>query len=290
MRKVSIWGCGGFVGGACYETFSKLKSLNFQILGYDIVKEKSKNSKQQCLDADLHFVCVPTPMKKTGECYIDIVKNVVNEIIVNTTKKNPWIVVKSTVPIGFCSSLIQEFSYKNICFNPEFLTEANSLKDFQELQYQIIGVDGEAHFWETCSLVDLYQQCFSEQLMKNEMFLTVSTKEAEMIKLVRNCFLATRLSFFNEMYQVSSKFGINYDSMVELVGLDDRVGMHYNKVPGPDGDFGWGLSCFPKDINNLRSLMKNAGIKSTVLDAVWSKNLEVRTNKDWENLEKAFIK
>lgn len=288
MKTVAVWGCAGFVGRACYQTFSQIKSSEWKILGYDLIKEKCPNTKEECLRADLHFVCVPTPMiKETGQCETGIVACVVEEI--KKANINSWVVVKSTVTPGF--TRMQNIYFDRVVFNPEFLTEINYLEDFRELSYQIIGTDNESDFYETCCLIELYEQCFVEGLMKSDHYFTTPSNEAEMIKLTRNCYLATRISFFNEIKQVCDKVdhGIDFDSMVELAGLDPRVGGHFNKVPGPDGDYGWGLSCFPKDLNNFMHLAKSYGIKPEVCMGVWNKNLEVRKNRDWETMAKAVI-
>lgn len=285
MKKVAVWGCAGFVGGACYQTFSQIKSPEWEILGFDLIKEKSPNTKEECYDAELHFVCVPTPMKKeTGECDTSIVEAVVRDL---KMKAKGWVVIKSTVPPGTTKKMNQ--TYARVIHNAEYLTEARFLEDFRELPYQIIGTDNEAFFYETCCLVELYQQCFAEGIMKNDHFFTVSSTESEMIKIVRNCYLATRLSFFNEVYQVCQKLKVDYNSLTELVGLEPRIGDHYNKVPGPDGKFGFSKSCLPKDLNDFIFLAQSLGIDPKVSKGVWEKNLEVRPDRDWELEKKAVV-
>jgi UDPglucose 6-dehydrogenase len=107
-------------------------------------------------------------------------------------------------------------------------------------------------------------------------------KSAEMVKYVANCFLATKVSFANEIYQICKAIGVDYNGVIETAMLDNRLGTSHWKVPGPDGHFGFGLTCFPKDLNALIKLAELNGVDPKVMKAVWEKNLEVRPERDWE--------
>ena len=98
-------------------------------------------------------------------------------------------------------------------------------------------------------------------------------------------FLATKVSFANEMYQICEGLGIDYDKVVEYSTYDERLGKSHWAVPGPDGKLGFGGSCFPKDINALIHLAGQLDLCPDVLLGVWEKNLEVRPEKDWEELK-----
>jgi len=109
--------------------------------------------------------------------------------------------------------------------------------------------------------------------------------------------LATKVSFANEIYQVCEKLEIDYDKVIEYARYDSRLGQSHWAVPGPmpapDGSFKFGFSgsCFPKDLNALVHVAKQLGINPVVLEAVWKKNLEVRPEKDWEQLKgRAVVK
>ena len=106
-----------------------------------------------------------------------------------------------------------------------------------------------------------------------------------MVKYFTNCFLATKVSFSNEIRQVCEKINVDYDKVVEYGLYDQRIGKTHFSSPGPDGKFGFGGSCFPKDINALISFAESAGMNPAVLKSVWNKNLEVRPEKDWEQLK-----
>jgi UDPglucose 6-dehydrogenase len=105
-----------------------------------------------------------------------------------------------------------------------------------------------------------------------------------MVKYVANTFLATKVSFANEINQICKRSQIDYDDVIKLATLDERLGESHWEVPGPDGHYGFGGSCFPKDVNGLASFASQIGIEPSMLLATWHKNLEVRPEKDWESL------
>jgi UDPglucose 6-dehydrogenase len=287
---IAIWGAG-FVGATCYQAFSKVSG--WDVIVWDKFPDKCK-LKQEMPDAnfdaynakvaysaDLHFICVPTPMnKETGQCFTGIVEEVAKKIA-NHNKHGADIVIKSTVPPGTTKRLNDK--YGRVFFNPEFLTEADAYEDFVSLPYQIVGNPGRSR---STLLATLYQNAAKQGVIEGgKMMLDTDSTVAEMVKLTRNCYLATRLSFFNEIKQLCDKLEVNYDDMRALAGMDERIGTHYNRVS--DDNPGWGLSCLPKDLNDLMFVAKDLGVDPKVMKAVWEKNLEVRKHRDWEEMEKA---
>ena len=112
-----------------------------------------------------------------------------------------------------------------------------------------------------------------------------------MVKYFLNTFLATKVTFSNEIKQICEKIDIDYDKVVEYSLYDNRIGRTHLSAPGPDGRHGFGGSCFPKDLNALIFLAKQLDIKPDLLSAVWEKNLLVREDRDWEKLKgRAVIK
>lgn len=118
--------------------------------------------------------------------------------------------------------------------------------------------------------------------------MIMGSDESEMVKYIANCFFATKVSFFNEMYLLCEKLNLNWKKMMEGVLSDGRIGTSHFQVPGHDGDMGFGGTCFPKDINSLISIMKDNDIDPVILRAAWDRNLSVRKNRDWE-YEKAAV-
>ena len=108
-----------------------------------------------------------------------------------------------------------------------------------------------------------------------------------MVKYITNSFLATKVSFANEMYEICQYLEIDYDKVIEYAQYDERLGTSHWAVPGPDGDFGYGGHCFPKDVKALIHVAMeiDSDIDPVMLKATDEKNNQVRANKDWLNME-----
>jgi len=188
------------------------------------------------------------------------------------------VVIKSTVPPGTTDSLNKEYSHIDVVFNPEFLTEANAVDDFKHQTRIIIGGNSR----QSSTVKNFYTRAFpSTPIIKTD------ATTAEMVKYFTNCFLAAKVAFANEMYQVCGAVGVDYDKVVEYTLFDDRIGKTHLTVPGPDGSMGFGGHCFPKDLNAMLFFAKQVGVDTKILMSVWQKNLDVRTteNRDWEKMK-----
>ena len=265
--KIGIIG-QGFVGTAVNEG---LKSF-FQIETFDINKKSTCNSLEELSKkSDVIFVCLPTPMEQNGDCHLDIVENTL--LGLDLAEECKTIVVKSTIPPGTTEKWNKKFNYIQVVFNPEFLTEANSIEDYKNQNRIIIGGPRPA--------TTKVQRIFTKVFPKVPIIKTGPTT-AEMVKYFANCFLATKVSFANEMYQICNGLNIDYDKVTEYVKYDERIGNTHLNVPGPDGDFGYGGHCFPKDVGALISLAHNLNVSPRILTATECKNNDIRTNRDWE--------
>ena len=110
----------------------------------------------------------------------------------------------------------------------------------------------------------------------------MKSNESEAAKYFANCFLASKVMIFNEMKILCDNIkGTNYDTIIEAVVSDSRIGESHTSVPGPDGEYGFGGTCFPKDINALIYTMEENGIDPLVLKSVWEQNKKYRLNWDW---------
>jgi len=273
--KIGIVG-QGYVGTAVKTIFQKYYDVNT----YDINRELSntKTLHELVNTSDVVFVCVPTPMNKDGSCNIDIVKDVVKDIneTVNVGQDGKIVAIKSTIPPGTTERLNKENEYINIVFNPEFLTEANFIEDFKNQNRIIIGGPRPA----STTLRQVYSLVFPEANI-----VKTGSKTAEMVKYFTNTFLATKVSFANEMKMICDKLDIDYDKVVEYSLYDKRIGNSHLAVPGPDGKNGFGGSCFPKDLNALIDLCYKLEVPAKTLFGVWETNIEVRPERDWELLK-----
>jgi UDPglucose 6-dehydrogenase len=213
-------------------------------------------------------------MNKDGSCNTDIVEDVVEKI--NFVGKDDTIVViKSTIPPGTTNRLNKKYNYLSVVFNPEFLTEANFIEDFKNQDRIIIGGPRPA----TSIMKMIYSKAFP-----NAHIIKTGSMTAEMVKYTTNTFLATKVSFANEIKMVCDKLNIDYDKVVEYAIHDERLGKSHWAVPGPDGKQGFGGSCFPKDLNALIKLSEDLGMYLTTLNGAWNTNLRVRPEEDWKEL------
>ena len=270
MNKIGIIG-QGFVGNAVYQKFKQY----YNILTYDLDETKATATEEEVLSCNIVFLCLPTPMKETGECDISIVAGVLDKIV--NLKQPKIVVIKSTVPPLTVESLNNILPDDiQVVFNPEFLTERNAVEDYNNQKRIILGGPRPA----TTSL----KRIFSKVFPKADIIKTDST-HAEMVKYLTNTFLSTKVSFANEIYQLCEKVGIDYDKVVEYATYDERLGKSHWMVPGHDGDFGYGGHCFPKDLAALIHLAKRFRTTTNVLEATQLTNDKVRRNRDWEQMK-----
>tara|TARA_R100000657_G_C4643096_1_gene88649 strand:+ start:69 stop:908 length:840 start_codon:yes stop_codon:yes gene_type:complete len=261
----------GFVGTAIREGFKDF----VQIETYDKFKQSTCNSLEELSQkAEIVFVCLPTPMKKNGDCDLSIVSETIFNL--DSFENNNIAVIKSTVLPGTTEKFNKECSNLQVLFNPEFLTEANFINDFKNQNRVIIGGPRPG----TTKVKNLYRKCYPAASI-----IKTGSNTAEMVKYFTNCFLATKVSFSNEIREICEKINVDYDKVVEYGLYDQRIGKTHFSSPGPDGKFGFGGSCFPKDVNALIRFAQSVDVNSTILKSVWKKNLEVRPERDWENLK-----
>lgn len=262
----------GFVGGAVKQGFES----THKVLTYDISKECTESSIESLVKkTNVIFICVPTPMNVNGSCNIDIVRSVLVEIVKTEVLHKPVCIIKSTIPPGTTETLAREFPTIAVAFNPEFLTERNFIDDFNNQQNIILGHTGKK--LSIIPVVDVYKERFP-----NTKIHVVTASEAELIKYVANTFLATKVAYLNQIYELCKSGGINYENIKSILMEDGRLGHTHWDVPGHDGKLGFGGTCFPKDTNALISYAKSIGVDPTILQAVWNYNILIRPEKDWE--------
>tara|TARA_Y100001963_G_scaffold137155_1_gene200560 strand:+ start:100 stop:1023 length:924 start_codon:yes stop_codon:yes gene_type:complete len=277
----------GYVGTAVKEVMSKYYKIKTYDINPDLRTEDSIRDLIQ--HSTMTFVCVPTPMKKDGSCDTSIVEGVVEQIFkavewMNSSMLNhgiqlvdkPIVVIKSTIPPGTTTKLNKKYDNIDIVFSPEFLTEANFVEDFKNQDRIIIGGPRPA--------TSKVRQMFSKAFPTAHIIKTGS-KTAEMVKYTTNTFLATKVSFANEIKQICDKVDIDYDKVVEYATYDKRLGKSHWAVPGPDGRLGFGGSCFPKDINAMLDVCRKLGVPATTIFGAWQTNEKVRPERDWELLK-----
>ena len=257
----------GFVGNEVYQKFKN----HFSVDTFDIDPSKSKTSYEKVIQNKIIFVCLPTPMNTDGSCNTSIVEGEIDKL----DKLGDYtIVVKSTIIPGTTKAWNKKYN-SDIVFNPEFLTEKNAVKDFENQKHIVLGGPGKA----TDKIKNIFEVVF-----KKAKISCIDETEAELLKYYLNTFLAVKVSFANEMYQLSKKLEVNYDNLLSMVLEDERIGKTHLNVPGHDGDYGYGGHCFPKDTRALIKLTDKSVTVNNILKATEATNLEVRKNKDWEKM------
>lgn len=274
-HKIGIIGFG-FVGAACEYNFSLLPDTKVHI--YD--KFKASEAHDTVISqSDILFICVPTPMREDGACDTSIVYEAC-ERINKRAKKEKIVVVKSTVPPGTTDFLQTEFDRHIFFFNPEFLTEKNFIDDFANQELIVLG---ESIRGPSAKLSNFYHHFVAHQKVKAFTY-NCAAATAEMVKYTMNCYLATKVTFFNEIYKICEKTNANYGVLTDILKHDSRIGKTHMQVPGPDGDFSFGGKCLYKDLNGLIAHFKSFGVDAYLLQEVLNSNHRDRTIKDWEEI------
>ena len=263
----------GFVGSAVKKGFESVSRVET----YDKYKtdlSSCESLEQVAIQSDFIFFCLPTPMRKNGTCDLRIITGALEELdkicVLNNFKRIA--IVKSTILPGTTEKWNSYLENVRVVFNPEFLTEANAINDFLNQTRIILGGPRPA----TSKVRTLFSKAFPRVPI-----IKTSSTIAETVKYFTNCYLATKVSFCNEIKQVCDRLEIDYDKVVEYTLYDKRLGNSHWSVPGPDGDYGFGGHCFPKDLNAMIQLAKSLGITPSVMQSVWDKNEEVRNDRDW---------
>ena len=274
--KIGIVG-NGFVGSSVAFGFSPQCGCDADIKIYDKDASKATHSLESTLTSDFVFVSVPTPSNPDGSINLDVVYNIFEEMNILNHRTDNVFLLRSTVTPGTTRKIQRKFRNLNIVFNPEFLTERSAKLDFINQSRFILG--------GLKKNVNKVEKLYVDRFGTTTPVIKTNYETAEMIKYMNNCYFATKVSFLNEMYQIADSCGVDWDMAVEGFVRDGRIGHSHMSVPGPDGKFGFGGSCFPKDIQAMINFAESLDVYPEVLLGAWNKNLEVRPEEDWKKLK-----
>jgi nucleotide sugar dehydrogenase len=267
----SVFGLG-FVGGAI---FKSLKEKGGQVVGYDKYKDETVSSEEafkSCLSADIAFLCLPTVFDEAQHSYDQsCIKDVCNRLVENSFKGA--VVIKSTVEPGTTDLLCQLYPSLAFIHNPEFLTAATAYEDFHNQKHIVLGKSANA----SDDVMDCVSQFYAEHYPEAEISLCLAI-ESESMKIYVNCFYATKIQFFNELYALTNAVGGDFNIVVKLMLKNKWINAMHTSVPGTDGMLSYGGGCFPKDTNALLCHMKKSGTPHQVITSVIAERNEMRTD------------
>lgn len=213
-------------------------------------------------NANAVIICVPTPALESGACDISAVYDVVSQCNQDTP-----ILIKSTIHLQGWQYLKETFPNHRLCFSPEFLRAANYMNDIKNLKDLILS--GDIDYW--------YNQ-FSYNWSHIKINI-MKPEEAIAVKYFRNAFLATKVSFFNEIYDFCNAYGIDFENVKSGITDDERIGASHSHVWPNDGVRGWGGMCFPKDTKALLKMAAEKKINLNTLSAAVYYNTKLTLDK-----------
>ncbi len=259
--KIGIVGLG-FVGGAIKASIEDNPDIELVLVDKDATR--GTHQFEDLVDCEGVFICVPSPQGDDGSCDTSILSYVLAKL----KDYNGVIISKCTAPPNVYTDLNDQ--YPNLVHAPEFLTAANAVRDYINGKFAIIGGKVGAYRREAERIIRLTQTGLGTNVRH------CSIGEASLAKYTINSFLATKVAFMNELWGIAVAAGLDYDTIAEMVKLDSRIGTSHMKVPGPDGYFGFGGACFPKDTSALLKYAEGLGTTPMILDAAVKKNTLLR--------------
>lgn len=265
MTKIGIIGLG-YVGSAVKRWFASRKD-RYTLFLYD--KYKRIGTPEDVNKADIIFVAVPTPFHVNGIGYDD---SEVRDAL-KTIKNGKIIVLKSTILPGSTEKFQKRYPKKTILFNPEFLRARTAFSDFVHPDRQIVGYANIRGKKVAPDILRILPRAQTSEIIR--------AREAEMVKYFGNTFLAVRVIFANQIYDLCKKLGIDYEIVKEHAGRDRRIGhSHFDVLK--DGYRGYGGACLPKDTKALIQLADETGISLDLLklaDAINKKLVKTKINR-----------
>lgn len=255
----------GVVGSAVYESF-KIKCIDETIVAYD--KFKSSDTFENVCRAAIIFLCLPTPYSASLKCYD---KSAIDEVCAQLAAihYNGWVVIKSTVEPGTCQLLADTYRLA-ILHNPEFLSAQTAFTDFNDQSHIVIGHTNNV----ASHLVYFYQKYYPAAQLT-----TCHATESECIKLFCNNFYAVKIQFFNELYLLCQKIGVDYQIIREGMLRNHWLSPMHTNVPGNDNQLSYGGLCFPKDTNALLQYMIKQDTCYQVLEATVKERSSMRPDE-----------
>jgi len=245
--KIGIIG-NGVVGNATARTYVE----HHEVRVYDVIKERCLHTRDEVFECDIIFICV-------HEAFVEMV---LRGVLPEERHRN--LVIKSTVPIGTTKRLAKEYQLSNLIHSPEFLTARCAVTDAQLPARNIIGtpkVNGLAIYTAAYDVAELYEKRFP-----GVPILHMDSNESEAVKLFTNGFFSVKVAYFNEIYNLTNEWGMDWDIVRAGILSDGRIAHSHTTIPGPTG-VGIGGVCLPKDLRTLVRQIGEAELFSNICEA-----------------------
>lgn len=256
----------GFVGKSVDFGFSKNveKILIDPLLGTKVEDLENKN-------IDAIFLCLPTPMNDDGSQDFQIFREVL--LSLKKISYDDLIILKSTVLPNHLEEITKDFNH--VVVNPEFLRERYANEDFINSSSILLSGSNE----DIRRVENIY---IENSICKNFNFINTDHMTCILVKYAVNCFLSTKVIFFNEMFDLFKEINTEdtWENFIEFVSSDERIGKSHMNVPGHDGKKGFGGACFPKDTAALINFSKNLDADLSLLNQTVKKNNKIRSTYD----------
>lgn len=234
-------------------------------------KMKDSASLDQFKDCDAIYVCVPSPCVDPalidGHCDTSILEQTLKELLFTIIDSPIPIICKTTAPPSEYERLQKQ--YPNIIHCPEFLTAADAVNDYGNSKYFVLGGNYD---WAVKARLIIQHSI----PLVNDMFIIVPIKTAALYKYMMNSYLATKVTFMNDFKKLADAECVEMADLKYLAGHDHRIGYTHMDVPGPDGQYGWGGGCFPKDIAAILTEALDLGTELELLGRVEDLNKKHR--------------
>ncbi len=219
---------------------------------------------------DVIYVCLPSPPARDHSCDTTVLEKTLGELAYHPQSQQKLIVCKTTAPPTVYRAL--QKSYPNLVHVPEFLQAANHIGSYMSAEFFVIGGNEP---WRSQAREVLGQR-FGLAL---DRWLMTDIATASLYKYMINSYLATKLTFMNEYYELANRLGLDFQELTRLARWETRIGDSHMQVPGPDGERGWGGDCFPKDMLAIIKLAKAHDVEFGLLCCVNRINHWHRDNK-----------
>jgi nucleotide sugar dehydrogenase len=223
------------------------------------------------IDRDAIFICVPSPSTEDGHCDSSILEETLKNLLFITIS-NPDIVIisKTTATPQIYKKLQQQ--YPNLVHAPEFLTQENNTADYANARYCVLGGN-----YDWC--VKARKIIIEGRRLTHDKHIITTIETASLYKYMMNSYLATKVTFMNDWDKIATAEGVSLDDLRHIASHEDRIGTTHMQVPGPDGHYGWGGACFPKDIAAILEEGLDLGVELELLGRVEDINKKHRKLK-----------